>query len=109
MSSLYGWPIQVKLDPDGGWQGQFRALADQAGVHCSVIPAESHHKIGLIKRHNAVLRACGGQPVGGDCRGHGLSCDRGLARQEQLGSFSWKATVHGCFWSTTSSSRRTPE
>ena len=40
------------------WQGSFKNFTDQAGVHCSVVPAEAHHKIGLIERHNAVLRDC---------------------------------------------------
>jgi hypothetical protein len=53
---VFGFPLRMKADPDGSFRGYFEASMDQAGVFVDFIPAESHHRIGLIERHNSVLR-----------------------------------------------------
>ena len=52
----FGFPLRIKADPDGSFRGYFESSMDQAGVFVDFIPAESHHRIGLIERHNSVLR-----------------------------------------------------
>ena len=52
----FGYPLQIKADPDGSSRGYFEASMDQAGVFLDFIPAEAHHRIGLIQRHNSTLR-----------------------------------------------------
>ena len=52
----FGFPLRIKADPDGSFRGYFESSMDQAGVFVDYIPAESHHRIGLIERHNSVLR-----------------------------------------------------
>lgn len=52
----FGFPLKIKADPDGSFRGSFGSSMDEAGVYMDYIPAEAHHRIGLIERHNATLR-----------------------------------------------------
>jgi hypothetical protein len=52
----FGFPLKIKADPDGSFRGSFESSMDEAGVYMDYIPAEAHHRIGLIERHNATLR-----------------------------------------------------
>ena len=52
----FGFPLKIKADPDGSFRGHFEDAMDRAGVYMDYIPAEAHHRIGLIERHNATLR-----------------------------------------------------
>eukprot|EP00438_Fugacium_kawagutii_P029741 Skav215795 [mRNA] locus=scaffold3885:36272:44804:+ [translate_table: standard] len=52
----FGYPLKIKLDPDGGFRGGFEEAMDEAGVYLDYVPAESHHRIGLVERHNSILR-----------------------------------------------------
>jgi len=52
----FGFPLKIKADPDGSFRGSFESSMDEAGVYMDHIPAEAHHRIGLIERHNATLR-----------------------------------------------------
>ena len=53
----FGAPLRIKADPDGSFRGNFESDMDALGCFVDYIPAESHHKIGLIERHNATARA----------------------------------------------------
>ena len=43
----FGYPLQIKADPDGSFRGYFEASMDQAGVFLDFIPAEARHRIAL--------------------------------------------------------------
>ena len=52
----FGYPLRLRTDPDGSFRSTFEEAMDEAGVYIDYIPAEAHHKIGLIERHNATYR-----------------------------------------------------
>ena len=53
----FGAPLRIKTDPDGSFRGSFESDMDSLGTFVDYVPAEAHHKIGLIERHNATARA----------------------------------------------------
>lgn len=52
----FGLPLTLRVDPDCAFQGEFEQLVGSRGVFIDFIPPEAHNRIGLIERHNAVLR-----------------------------------------------------
>ena len=56
-AKAFGYPLRIRLDPDGSFRSHFEDDLDQAGVFIDYVPAEAHNKIGLIERHNAVFRS----------------------------------------------------
>ncbi|CAK9087481.1 unnamed protein product [Durusdinium trenchii] len=56
-AKAFGYPLRIRLDPDGSFRSHFEDGLDQAGVFIDYVPAEAHNKIGLIERHDAVFRS----------------------------------------------------
>ena len=52
----FGLPLTLRVDPDCAFQGGFEQLVGSRGVFIDFIPPEAHNRIGLIERHNTVLR-----------------------------------------------------
>ena len=52
----FGYPLRLRTDADGAFFAEFQELMDEVGTHLDVIPAEAHHQIGVIERHNSTLR-----------------------------------------------------
>lgn len=48
----FGYPLRLRTDPDGSFRSSFERDMEEAGVYMDYVPAEAHHKIGLIERHN---------------------------------------------------------
>ena len=53
----FGFPLQLNVDDDGCFKGNFHDAMDDAGVFLHFIAPEAHHQIGTIERHNGTLRA----------------------------------------------------
>ena len=53
----FGWPLKLKTDPDPAFRGDFEADMNEAGCFVDYVPPESHHRMGLIERHNATMRS----------------------------------------------------
>ena len=53
----FGWPLRIKTDPDTAFRAQFESDMNEAGCFVDFVPPESHHKMGLIERHNATMRS----------------------------------------------------
>lgn len=53
----FGWPLKLKTDPDSAFRSDFEADLNEAGCYVDFVPPESHHRMGLIERHNATMRA----------------------------------------------------
>ena len=52
----FGYPLRLRTDPDGSFRSSFERDMEEAGVYMDYVPAEAHHKIGLIERHNHTYR-----------------------------------------------------
>ena len=52
----FGFPLVVRADADGAFEGAFQSFMDQGGTHLDLVPAEAHHRIGTIERHNGTLK-----------------------------------------------------
>jgi len=52
----YGFPLTMVLDQDGGFEGHFVERCEMYGIHTAWVPAEAHHQLGRIERHNAIWR-----------------------------------------------------
>ena len=52
----FGFPLQLNVDDDGCFKGNFHDAMDDAGVFLHFIAPEAHHQIGTIERHNGTLR-----------------------------------------------------
>ena len=63
----YGYPLQIKTDCDGAFQGAFIDAANENGIHVDYASPENHAEIGLVERHNSTLRSILERIV--DCRG----------------------------------------
>ena len=53
----FGWPLKLKTDPDSAFRADFEADLNEAGCYVDFVPPESHHRMGLIERHNATMRS----------------------------------------------------
>ncbi len=53
----YGYPLQIKTDCDGAFQGAFIDAANENGIHVDYASPENHAEIGLVERHNSTLRS----------------------------------------------------
>ncbi|CAJ1354878.1 unnamed protein product [Effrenium voratum] len=52
----FGFPLTFKTDVDGSFQAEFDDQLSEGGTFVDFVPPESHHRMGLIERHNATLR-----------------------------------------------------
>ncbi|CAJ1369215.1 unnamed protein product, partial [Effrenium voratum] len=53
---VFGYPLVLELDRDGGFEGELKEHFEAAGTHVAYVPAEAHWRIGAVERRNAVLR-----------------------------------------------------
>lgn len=71
----FGYPaLNLTTDPDGSFQSTFEDDMNNAGVFVDFVPAESHDKMGLVERHNTVLRTVMEKMID----------DRGIVGQEDM-------------------------
>ena len=56
-SQPFGFPLVCRLDADGSFRAAFEEHLDATGTFADFVPPEAHHRMGLIERHNATLRA----------------------------------------------------
>eukprot|EP00971_Amphidinium_carterae_P278755 5533808-Amphidinium_carterae.2 len=52
----FGLPIEVMSDADGAFKGGFSDALTTLGVHLRHVPADAHHQLGKVERHNYVLK-----------------------------------------------------
>ena len=50
--SPYGYPLVLKTDPDGTFQGAFEADLQLGGTFVDYIPPEAHSQLGLVEQHH---------------------------------------------------------
>ena len=88
----FGWPLKVKTDPDGAFRAQFEADMNEAGCFVDFVPPESHHKMGLIERHNATMRSLMERVID----------SRGAAGDQQMEMIAVAASFakNACTWSS---------
>ena len=56
-NNSFGMPLVLRTDADGAFRSHFEDYLNNNGVFVDYIPAEAHHRLGLIERHNATLRS----------------------------------------------------
>lgn len=52
----FGFPLRLSVDDDGAFKADFDEKVSEGGTYIHVVPAEAHHQIGVIERHNGTLR-----------------------------------------------------
>ena len=52
----FGMPLEVYSDADGAFRGQFSDALTTLGIHLRHVPADAHHQLGKVERHNYVLK-----------------------------------------------------
>eukprot|EP00971_Amphidinium_carterae_P229973 4564278-Amphidinium_carterae.2 len=52
----FGVPLEVMADADGAFKGAFSDALTSIGTHLRHVPADAHHQLGKVERHNYVLK-----------------------------------------------------
>lgn len=52
----FGLPLKAACDQDGSFQAEFADNFNQLGILLEVVPAGAHNQIGVIERHDEILR-----------------------------------------------------
>ena len=88
----FGWPLRIKTDPDTAFRPQFESDMNEAGCFIDFVPPESHHKMGLIERHNATMRSLMERVID----------SRGASGDEQMDLIAVAASFakNACTWSS---------
>ena len=88
----FGWPLKIKTDPDSAFRAQFESDMNEAGCFIDFVPPESHHKMGLIERHNATMRSLMERVID----------SRGASGEQQMDMVAVAASFakNACTWSS---------
>ena len=46
---VFGYPLVLELDRDGGFEGELKEHFESAGTHVAYVPAEAHWRIGAVR------------------------------------------------------------
>ena len=74
----FGFPLTFKTDVDGSFQAEFDDQLSEGGTFVDFVPPESHHRMGLIERHNATLRTLAERIVDAQAATGDMDIDRVL-------------------------------
>ena len=88
----YGLPLTLRTDADGAFRGSLEDELSNLGIYIDYVPTESHNRIGLIERHNAIMRGIAEKVIDSE----GITDADGMKRAISAAAFS----KNSCTWSS---------
>ncbi len=88
----YGLPLTIRTDADGAFRGVLEDELSNLGIFIDYVPTESHNRIGLIERHNAIMRGIAEKVIDAE----GITDADGMRKAISAAAFS----KNSCTWSS---------
>ena len=88
----YGLPLTLRTDADGAFRGTLEDQLSNLGIFIDYVPTESHNRIGLIERHNAIMRGIAEKVIDSE----GVTDVDGTKKAISAAAFS----KNSCTWSS---------
>ena len=88
----YELPLTIRTDSDGAFRGALEDELSNLGIYIDYVPTESHNRIGLIERHNAIMRGIAEKVIDSE----GITDVDGMQKAISAAAFS----KNSCTWSS---------